>query len=160
MDLGVLADHVAVADAEPGGRAAIRQVLRLVSDDGAGMDDVVRPERAVTGEEGMRHHAGARADADRPVDHDVGTDLRAGIDLRARVDGGGGMDRHLRAAPLLVVRRRLRLGRDLLAGNAIALVRPGREIEHAAPLGAERPVRVSVPRGLAAASGAPDASHG
>jgi hypothetical protein len=124
------------------------------------MDDAVRPERAVTGEKVRAITRVKRTDADRSVDHDEGTDLGAGIDLRARVDGGGGMDRHLRAAPLLVVRRRLRLGRNLLAGNAIALVRPGREIEQPAPLGAEGPVRVSVPCGLAATSGAPDASHG
>ena len=80
----------------------------------------------------MRHDAGARADAHRTVDHDVRADLGGWIDLGARVDDGRRVDRHLRAAPLLSRPvGDVGLRRHGLAGDAVALVRPGREVEHA-----------------------------
>ncbi len=90
----MLAEDVAVADPQPRRFAAVGQVLRLVAEHGAEVDDVVGAELRGPHEDGVGQHAGARPDPDRTVDHDERADVRARVDGGARVDQGRRMDRH------------------------------------------------------------------
>src|SRR2546426_6175747 len=84
--LGVLAEHVAIADPESGQRSRIAEVLRLVAEYRSGVHDVVGAELGASGEVGAGHDPGPRSDAHRAVDDDVGADLRRRVDLRRAVD--------------------------------------------------------------------------
>src|SRR4029453_3241514 len=66
----------------------------------------------------------------------------------------------LRALPFGVGPRQLGFGRDRIPGGAVALVRPGSEVEQLAALGAEGTVRVALPRRLAATSWSANVTHG
>src|SRR5437899_1467293 len=59
-----------------------------------------------------------------------------------------------------IVACRSGLGRDGLARDAVALVRPRCQVEDAAAVGAERTVRVALPVDLAAARRATHSAHG
>ena len=95
----VLAEDVAVADAEPGRRAAYARSCGSWPMTAPGWIDVVGADLGVARSGRRGHDPRARPDADRALDHDVRTDLGAGVDLGARVDDRRGMDRHLTSVP-------------------------------------------------------------
>ena len=126
------------------------------------MHDVVGAEPGAPGEVRPGHDPGAWSDLHRAIDDDVGADLRRRVDLGRTVDERRRVDGHALAPVVLrtlVVRLR-RLGRNGLAGDAVALVGPRRQIEDATALGAEGAVLVALPVDLAAARRATHSAHG
>ena len=162
MYLGVLAEHVAIADPESGQRSRIAEVLRLVAEHRSGVHDVVGAELGASGEVRAGHDPGPRSDAHRAVDDDVGADLRRRVDLRHAVDEGRRVDGHALVPVVLrtVFARSRRLGRDGFARDAVALLGPRRQIQDTAALGAEGAVPVALPVDLAAARRTAHSAHG
>src|SRR5262249_16863052 len=101
VDLGVLADDVAIADAQPGRGVGVADVLRRVADHRAHVNHVVAPGDGVAGEYGVGERPRAGADRYRTVDDHVGPDIGARVDLCTRIDQRGRVDGHRRSPRLL-----------------------------------------------------------
>ena len=98
MQVGALADGVAIADLEARGRPAVRQVLGLVAENDVHVDVVLAPDPGATADLGEGSDAGTRADLDVRLDDREGADLDVGRDPRCGIDDGTGID-HRGARP-------------------------------------------------------------
>ena len=88
MERHVFTNHIVIPHAQSGGFPLVLEILRRISDDRAGMNDVVRAYLGVTGKMGMRTDPAVGTHAHIRINHRIRPHLHGFVQLGFRINHG------------------------------------------------------------------------